>query len=40
MISNIEIYKDKLYFKNIEYDYNTFKTLLETIDKKRRITIY
>lgn len=40
MISNIEIYDDKLYFKNIEYDYNTFKTLLETIDKKRRITIY
>ena len=40
MISNIEVYKDKLYFENIEYDYNTFKTLLETIDKKRRITIY
>lgn len=40
MISNIEIYKDKLYFKNIEYDYNTFKTLLEKVDKKRRITIY
>lgn len=39
MISNIEIYKDKLYFKNVEYDYNTFKSLLNSINKKIRIII-
>jgi hypothetical protein len=39
MSNNIEIYKDKLYFKNIEYDYNTFNLLLNNINKKIRITI-
>lgn len=40
MWSNIEIYKDKLYFKNIEYDYYTFKSLLNSISKKIRIIIF
>jgi len=39
MSSNVEIYKDKLYFKNLEYDYDSIKLLLSRINKKIRITI-
>ena len=34
MSSNVEIYKDKLYFKNVEYDYDEIKLLLSRINKK------
>lgn len=40
MISKINIYDDKYYYKKIEYNKNTLDNLLSILKNKRKITLY